>query len=271
MQVHRLRTEDDFFNFAEFFRVWTDNEKADGGPMPTPASKGKFVHEEHVAKFLDMLCEEGTDSRYPYSTEQFRQALSHTLWMLPGVDAALALEDLIKEHRLCKELGFKTINVAGEGSKIEGLDEDDFKKIEKIGNDALKKVQAAIKLLPRTITLSCGRLTTGVSVPEWTGVFMLRGGYNVDAGNYMQTIFRGQTPYKNGVYNQLTPEYLKTKMALINESKYLVIDANITKECIDYLCAEAKVPIIAEPVSTAKGSGRGHSRCMVARCPLPLL
>ena len=193
-----LRTEDDFFNFAEFFRVWTDNEKADGGPMPTPASKGKFVHEEHVAKFLDMLCEEGTDSRYPYSTEQFRQALSHTLWMLPGVDAALALEDLIKEHRLCKELGFKTINVAGEGSKIEGLDEDDFKKIEKIGNDALKKVQAAIKLLPRTITLSCGRLTTGVSVPEWTGVFMLRGGYNVDAGNYMQTIFRGQTPYKNG-------------------------------------------------------------------------
>ncbi len=55
------------------------------------------------------------------------------------------------------------------------------------------------------------------------------------------------------IYNQLTPEYLKTKMALINESKYLVIDANITKECIDYLCAEAKVPIIAEPVSTAKG------------------
>ena len=54
------------------------------------------------------------------------------------------------------------------------------------------------------------------------------------------------------IYNQLTPECLKTKMALINESKYLVVDANITKECIEYLAAESKVPIIAEPVSTAK-------------------
>ena len=54
------------------------------------------------------------------------------------------------------------------------------------------------------------------------------------------------------IYNQLTPDYLKTKMALINESKYLVVDANITKECIEYLAAESKVPIIAEPVSTAK-------------------
>lgn len=192
------RTEDDFFNFAEFFRVWTDNEPADGGPMPTAESKGEFVHEEHVLRFLDMLCEEGTDSRYPYSTELFRQGLSHTLWMLPGVDAALALEKLIRNHRLCKELGYNTINVAGEGSKIEGLDEDEAKKIEKLGNDVLQKVKEAIKKLPRTITLSCGRLTTGVSVPEWTGVFMLRGGYNVDAGNYMQTIFRGQTPFKNG-------------------------------------------------------------------------
>ena len=193
-----IRTEDDFFNFTEFFRVWTDNENTDGAPMPTPDSKGKFVHEGHVVKFLDMLCEEGTDSRYPYSNESFRNGLSHTLWMLPGVDAALALESLIKEHRLCKELGFKTINVAGEGSKIEGLDEDDSKRIEKLGNDALKKVKEAIKKLPRTITLSCGRLTTGVSVPEWTGVFMLRSGYTVDAGSYMQTIFRGQTPFKNG-------------------------------------------------------------------------
>ena len=118
--------------------------------------------------------------------------------MLPGVEAALALEKLIHTHRLCKELGYNTINVAGEGSKIEGLDEDDSKKIEKLGNDLLRKVKEAIKILPRTITLSCGRLNTGVSVPEWTGVFMLRGGYNVDAGNYMQTIFRSQTPFKNG-------------------------------------------------------------------------
>lgn len=54
------------------------------------------------------------------------------------------------------------------------------------------------------------------------------------------------------IYKQLTPAYLKTKMALINESSYLVIDTNIPEDCIEYLCEEAKVPIIAEPVSTAK-------------------
>lgn len=54
------------------------------------------------------------------------------------------------------------------------------------------------------------------------------------------------------IYNQLTPEYLMTKMALINEARYLVIDGNIPKDCIDYLCKEARIPVIAEPVSTAK-------------------
>ena len=192
------RTEDDFFNFAEFFRIWTGNEQVDGAAMISPDLKGTFIHQEHVLKFLDMLCDEKSESKYPYSTEYFRNSLNHSLWMLPGVDAALALEKLIQEHRLSKEFNFTTINVAGEGSKIEGLDEDDSKKIEKLGNDVLKKVKTVIGIKPRTITLSCGRLTTGVSVPEWTGVFMMRGGFNVDAGNYMQTIFRGQTPFKNG-------------------------------------------------------------------------
>ncbi len=192
------RTEEDFFNFSEFFRVWTGDEKSDGAPMPTPGSKGRFVHEDHVVKFLDMLCDESEGSRYPYSNEQFRKGLNHTLWMLPGVDGAHALESLINNHTLSTKFGYKVINVAGEGSQIAGLDEDDAKKIEKLGNDMLKRVQEAVKILPLTITLSCGRLTTGVSVPEWTGVFMMRGGYDVDSGNYMQTIFRGQTPFKNG-------------------------------------------------------------------------
>jgi len=54
------------------------------------------------------------------------------------------------------------------------------------------------------------------------------------------------------IYKQLTPEYIKTKMALLNESSYIVLDANLTQECIEYICNEAKVPIVAEPVSTAK-------------------
>ena len=193
-----IRSDDDYFNFAEFFRVWKGDEKADGAPMPSEDSKGRFVHEDDVTAFLSLLCDPISDSKYPFTTKEFCNGLNHTLWMLPGVEAAKALADLINNHPLHTTLGFTVINVAGEGSKIEGLDEDDAKKIEKLGNDMLAKVKAVIKEQPRTITLSCGRLTTGVSVSEWTGVFMLRGGADVDAGNYMQTIFRGQTPYKNG-------------------------------------------------------------------------
>ena len=70
-------------------------------------------------------------------------------------------------------------------------DEDEESK------DALAAVEEAIGKDPdatRTITLSCGRLTTGVSVKAWTGVFMLSGSYNTAASSYMQTIFRVQTP-----------------------------------------------------------------------------
>ena len=75
--------------------------------------------------------------------------------------------------------------VAGEGDEEEANDE------------ALRKVEKAIGKDPdqtRTITLSCGRLTTGVSVKPWTGVFMLSGSFNTAASAYMQTIFRVQTP-----------------------------------------------------------------------------
>lgn len=192
------RSEDDYFNFAEFFRVWTGSKQKDNAEMPAGATKGEFVHKEDVLKFLDMLCDNTKESFYPYSNAEFCQALSHTLWMVPGVSQANALKKMIDAHRLHTELGYEVISVAGEGSKLELKDEDDSAGIEKIEKDALRKVQTAVKKYPKTITLSCGRLTTGVSVPEWTGVFMLSGGYSTSAANYMQTIFRGQTPYKNG-------------------------------------------------------------------------
>ena len=166
--------------------------------MAGNASVGDFIHEDHVWKFLDLLCKEDPASQYPYSNDDFRNSLSHTLWMLPGVASAARLEALINNHKLHTQFGFEVINVAGEGSAIESANPDDASKIEKKEKDALKRVKDAIKHNEKTITLSCGRLTTGVSVPEWTGVFMLSGGYSTGAANYMQTIFRGQTPYKNG-------------------------------------------------------------------------
>lgn len=192
-----FKSEDDFFNFAEFFRVWTGDEKRDGKPLPDGVDVDSFVHEDDVKAFLDLLCREEPISYYPYSNADFRNALSHTLWMLPGVAEANRLAYLINHHKLHTQFGFEVVSVAGEGYAIENAG-DNVKKIEKQEKDALERVKQAIKNHDKTITLSCGRLTTGVSVPEWTGVFMLSGGYVTGAALYMQTIFRGQTPYKNG-------------------------------------------------------------------------
>ena len=192
-----LKNEDDFFNFAEFFRVWSGDANKDGKPMPDGVNVGDFVHEDDVKAFLDLLCREEPVSYYPYSNDEFRNALSHTLWMLPGVAEANRLVHLINSHMLHTQFGYEVVSVAGEGYAIENAG-DNIKTIEKQEKDALERVKQAIKNHDRTITLSCGRLTTGVSVPEWTGVFMLSGGYVTSAALYMQTIFRGQTPYKNG-------------------------------------------------------------------------
>lgn len=156
------------FNFREFFRV--DKE-------------GDLIHETNVKQFLDLLTKEDTDSNYPYSTEEYRQNFRHSLWMIPGVKEAKALSKLLQEHPVFSQ--FAIANVAGDG------DEEEEEK------EALKKVEKAIGPHPEnsySITLSCGRLTTGVSVKPWTACFMLSGSFNTAASTYMQTIFRVQTP-----------------------------------------------------------------------------
>lgn len=160
--------EDVAFNFREFFRV---NEE------------GNFIHQKDVWAFLNLICKEDNDSNYPYSTEEYRDNFRHSLWMVPGVKEAKALSTLLQSHSVFSQ--FKIVNVAGDG------DEEEESK------EALKKVEEAITDKPHetyTITLSCGRLTTGVSVKAWTAVFMLSGSHNTSASSYMQTIFRVQTP-----------------------------------------------------------------------------
>ncbi len=102
--------------------------------------------------------------------------------MVPGVKEAKALSNLLQSHPVFGQ--FKIVNVAGDGDEEEN-------------DESLKKVQKAIGDKPETtysITLSCGRLTTGVSVPAWTAVLMLSGSSSTSAAGYMQTIFRVQTP-----------------------------------------------------------------------------
>ena len=157
------------FNFREFFRTKEDDT---------------FVHDKDVDRFLDLLCKDDKDSLYPYSRDEFRKIFRHTLWVVPGVASARALSTKLKAHPVfCL---FEKVNVAGNG------DEDEENA------EALKMVNDAIGPDPDetyTITLSCGRLTTGVSIKPWTAVFMMAGSFSTSAAQYMQTIFRVQTPF----------------------------------------------------------------------------
>lgn len=180
--------EDFAFNFKEFFRTWTGDKERDHRDMPE-GMEGRFIHEEHVKSFLDLIVKYDPDSNYPFSTNEFRKAFRHTLWMVPGVKEARALSAMLKQHAIFGQ--FQVVNVAGDGD--EDMPDD----------DALKLVKDAMGDDPEdtmTITLSCGKLTTGVSVKPWTAVMYLAGSHNTDAKAYMQTIFRVQTPYltKNG-------------------------------------------------------------------------
>ncbi len=157
------------FNFREFFRTREDET---------------FIHEKDVDNFLTLLCKDDKDSLYPYSNDEYRRIFRHTLWVVPGVKAARALSTKLKAHPVFS--AFEIVNVAGDG------DEDEERA------DALQMVNKAIGPDPDetyTITLSCGRLTTGVSIRPWTAVFMMSGSYSTSAANYMQTIFRVQTPF----------------------------------------------------------------------------
>ena len=174
---------DSAFNFHEFFRVWTGNPAKDFKQMPSDAKVGDFIHEKDVRRFLDLLCREDVASNYPYSTEEFRNYFRHSLWIVPGVKEAKALSALFRQHPVFQS--FNIANVAGAGDE-----EEEY-------SDAMKKVRNAFGEDPSetySITISCGRLTTGVTVPEWTAVFMLAGTFSTSASSYMQTIFRVQSP-----------------------------------------------------------------------------
>lgn len=177
--------EDKAFNFKEFFRTWTGNIKIDLKPMPKNANIGDFVHENDIISFLNLITKKDSQNNYPFATEKYRDLFRHTLWMVPGVKEAKALSELMKSHPVFGSTAFKIVNVAGDGDS------------EEENKDALNLVKTAIKEAGTegyTITLSCGKLTTGVTIREWTAVMMLAGAYSTSASTYLQTIFHVQSP-----------------------------------------------------------------------------
>ena len=145
---------------------------------------GTFLHEAEIIKFLHAL---STNEKYPYSTPELRQELSHTLWLLNRIDSAKALAKLLKRDPVFQE--YEVILAAGDGK----LEENDA------AEKAFDRVKNAIAAHDKTITLSVGQLTVGVTIPEWSGVLML---CNLQSpSSYMQAAFRAQNPCiltKNG-------------------------------------------------------------------------
>ena len=156
-------TEEYAFDLNEFFAV---------------REKGGFVHNESVDQFLDALT---TQEKYPFSTEELRAELKHTLWLLNRVESARTLANKLRKHPVFSE--YEIVLAAGDGK----LDEDS----ETI--NSYNKVRKAIEKYEKTITLSVGQLTTGVTIPEWSAVLMLS---NVKSpALYMQAAFRAQNPW----------------------------------------------------------------------------
>ncbi|MDR2585342.1 MAG: Eco57I restriction-modification methylase domain-containing protein [Prevotellaceae bacterium] len=153
------------FDLGEFFRV-VSNE---------------FAYRAEVVKFLDHLCNPLFE--YPFSKSEYLASLRHTFWLLPGVKECEQMKKLLNDHPFFKE--YKVVMAAGSG------DED------RITKTALEEVRRRISdnpLKTKTITLSCGQLTTGVTVPAWTAVMMLNNCKSPSL--YMQSAFRSQNPFE---------------------------------------------------------------------------
>ena len=164
---------------------------------PTEKNKpetSRFVYENEVQKWLDLIrgsylpsnvddLKLGQDKRppMPYSDTRLLNVLTHTLWFMPNVASCFAMANLLAQKQNAFYHDYQ-INVCA-GTKAG------------IGLDALAPVQHSMgdPLKTKTITLSCGKLTTGVTVKPWTGVFMLRNLKSPET--YFQTAFRVQSPW----------------------------------------------------------------------------
>lgn len=155
----------------------------------------RFVYENEVQKWLDLIrgsylpanmddLKLGQDKRppMPYSDVRLLNVLSHTVWFLPSVASCYAMANLLAQKQNSFYHDYKVIVCAGPRAGI--------------GLDALKLVQDAMgdPLKTKTITLTCGKLTTGVTVRPWTGIFMLRNLKSPET--YFQAAFRVQSPWE---------------------------------------------------------------------------
>lgn len=172
----------------------------DLGEFFSTKENGFFEHEAEVIKFLDCLT---VNQKYPFSTPELRDEIRHSFWLLDRVASAKALERILKSHPVFKD--YTIVLAAGDGRSDDGDLAIVGKSLDKV-RDAIDKAE---QNGGKTITLSVGQLTTGVTVPEWTAVIMLS---NITSpALYMQAAFRAQNPCtfeRGGTVFQKTNAYI---------------------------------------------------------------
>ena len=164
------------FSFAKFFA--TETKKDHFVPGKVYDSYAPFKNPKYVSDLLNkMFAKDEYESEedrklFPFSRNDSAVDFAHTFWLLPSVAACKALHEML----VAQHSEFFVVNATADND----------------GGDALKAVRRAIKENERTITLSISKLTTGTTIPEWTGVFMLS---NTNSpSQYLQTIFRVKSP-----------------------------------------------------------------------------
>ena len=172
--------EFDEFDLNTFFEA-----KGDG-------SRAEFIHKSDVQKWLDIIrgsyaprtaeqLKSGTRPPFPYSDIRLLPYLQHSFWFMPSVASCQAMANLLTERHNVFWRDYTVVTAAGSGAGI--------------GLEALPPVRAAIGcgFDTKTITLSCGKLTTGVTVPQWSSILMLRNLKSPES--YFQAAFRVQSPW----------------------------------------------------------------------------
>lgn len=220
--INRIAMEGEFdeFNLSVFFSANGEKKSA------------KFKYENEVQKWLDLIrgsfAETTIDNLklgakkppMPFSHTRLLNLLSHTFWFMPTVASCYAMSNLLKQKQNKFYHDYEVIVAAGASAGI--------------GVDALPPVFKAMDdpLRTKTITLSCGKLITGVSVKPWTGIFMLRNTKSPET--YFQAAFRVQTPWTIKNMDSTSPN----KEQIIKEECYVFDFApdRALKQIADYSC-----------------------------------
>ncbi len=169
------------FSLSEFFRIEKDSKPP------------KFIHESEVQKWVDLLRGQDLTDLWasvsssnrpplPFEDVNLLTALQHTVWYMPSVDSCVAMRDLLRKPHNKFFKDYEIVVAAGNSAGM--------------GEKALEPVETAIGNIPqdsKSITLSCGKLMTGVTVPAWAGIFMLRELKSPET--YFQAAFRVQSPW----------------------------------------------------------------------------